>query len=57
MTLVVVTYPYDFCVPANSSRIAAGTLQPSACGCYTNFRIQDKRKTSSLSMVVLAFVG
>lgn len=40
--VATVALPYDYCVPANSSRIPASSVQPSGCSCYTNFRIQDK---------------
>ncbi|KAG5929743.1 hypothetical protein E4U42_004670 [Claviceps africana] len=34
--------PHDYCVAANRTRIPASSVEPSACSCYTNFRIQDK---------------
>ncbi|KAG6039143.1 hypothetical protein E4U41_003159 [Claviceps citrina] len=34
--------PYDYCVPANRTRIPASSVPPSGCRCYTNFRVQDK---------------
>ncbi|KAG6168259.1 hypothetical protein E4U51_002407 [Claviceps purpurea] len=37
-----VVLPYDYCVSVNRTRIPASPMQPSGCGCYTNFRIQDK---------------
>ncbi|KAG5951736.1 hypothetical protein E4U53_002385 [Claviceps sorghi] len=34
--------PHDYCVAANRTRIPASSVAPPGCGCYTNFRIQDK---------------
>ncbi|KAI0540468.1 hypothetical protein GGR58DRAFT_130920 [Xylaria digitata] len=37
-----VTFPYDYCVRPDKTRIPDGSIQPSNCQCYTQFREIDK---------------
>ncbi|KAI0406600.1 peptidoglycan-binding protein [Xylaria palmicola] len=49
-TIPSVTYPHDYCIRPDATRIPDGTAQPSDCKCYTQFREIDK-KNFNCSMV------